>query len=296
MKNFSPQYQAHIASGATTLCACWLIMRQDGVELGFTDHDRPVVFNGKSFDPVYGLDGSEVTAKLGSQVDTAEVVGILNSAAITEDDILLGRYEGASVTTFSVNWRDPSVGETLRLDTIGEITREDGFFRAELRSQQQMLNIPRGRRYQVLCDAVLGEVRCGVDLNTAANRFSASVTAIAGRFSLELAGLGAVAPARFSQGKVIWQTGRRKGKSDIIIAHKVSGAIVSLSFEEPVGDWVVPNDQLLVYSGCDRQFSTCRQKFFNAINFQGFPHIPGSDFVLSYPSSGDGLNGTALVK
>jgi len=296
MKNFSVQYQSHIASGATTLATCWLIGRKDGVELGFTDHDRPIAFNGKTFDPAKGLDGSEVTAKLGSQVDTSEVVGILNSVAITEDDILLGRYEGASVTTFSVNWRDPSVWATLRIDTIGEITREDGFFRAELRSRQQTLNIPGGRRYQVLCDAVLGDARCGVDLETPANRFSASVSAVSGRFSLEMSGLGAVAPGWFSRGKTVWTTGKRAGKTDIIIAHKVSGTKVTLSFEEPVGDWVVPNDQLLVYSGCDRQFSTCKNKFSNGVNFQGFPHIPGSDFVLSYPRSGDALNGSALVK
>ena len=43
-------------------------------------------------------------------------------------------------------------------------------FRAELRSAQQALNVPQGRVYQALCDAALGDARCGVDLEDPAFR------------------------------------------------------------------------------------------------------------------------------
>ena len=46
--------------------------------------------------------------------------------------------------------------------------------------------------------------------------------------------------------------------------------------------------------GCDRALATCRDRFGNVANFRGFPHIPGNDFVLRYPRSGDALNGAAL--
>ena len=62
---------------------------------------------------------------------------MLHSEAITEDDILLGRYDGAAVETWRVNWRDVSQRLLLRRATIGEIVREDGVFRAELRSGQR---------------------------------------------------------------------------------------------------------------------------------------------------------------
>ena len=32
------------------------------------------------------------------------------------------------------------------------------------------------------------------------------------------------------------------------------------------------------------------------VNFRGFPHIPGSDYVLRYPRSGDALDGRAVVR
>jgi uncharacterized phage protein (TIGR02218 family) len=36
--------------------------------------------------------------------------------------------------------------------------------------------------------------------------------------------------------------------------------------------------------GCDKQFTTCKQKFDNVANFRGFPHVPGNDFMLSVAS------------
>jgi hypothetical protein len=219
MRTLDPGFKAHIESGATTLATCWKITRTDAVVLGFTDHDLTLSLGGVDYLPAHGLDGSEVPQKLGPQVDTSEVLGILSSEAIVEADIDAGLYDGAAVETWRVNWRDVTQRLLMRRGTIGEIVREDGAFRAELRSGQQALNQVRGRIYSVYCDAVLGDSRCTV-------------------------------------------------------AHDH------------------PNFAL----GCDRALTTCRDRFANVANFRGFPHIPGNDFVLTYPRSGDALNGAPLFK
>lgn len=36
---------------------------------------------------------------------------------------------------------------------------------------------------------------------------------------------------------------------------------------------------------CDQRFETCRDVFSNTANFRGFPHMPGTDFVLSGPAA-----------
>jgi len=217
MRTLDIGFKAHLESRATTLATCWKLTRRDEVVLGFTDHDRVLSFGGVDYAPMHGLDAGEVPARLGAQVDTGEVVGILHAAAITEDDIAAGLFDGAEVETWRVNWRDVSQRLRQRRATIGEIVREDGAFRAELRSGQQALNQVRGRIYSVYCDAVLGDDRCSV-----------------------------------------------------------------------VHDH--PNFAL----GCDRALATCRDRFGNVANFRGFPHIPGSDFVLRYPKAGDVLNGAPL--
>ena len=35
---------------------------------------------------------------------------------------------------------------------------------------------------------------------------------------------------------------------------------------------------------CDQRFETCRDVFANTDNFRGFPHMPGTDFVLAGPA------------
>ena len=160
MRTLDIGFKNHIESGATTLATCWKLTRADEVVLGFTDHDQTLSFGGTDYLPM--LDGGEIGAKLGSQVDTGEVLGVLRSDAITGADIAAGLYDGASVETWRVNWRDVGQRLLLRRATIGEIVREDGQFRAELRSGQQALNRVRGRLYSPLCDAVLGDARCTV--------------------------------------------------------------------------------------------------------------------------------------
>ncbi|HHB82716.1 MAG TPA: DUF2163 domain-containing protein, partial [Devosia sp.] len=264
--------------------------------LGFTDHDVSIVFGGVSFVPAHGLDSSEISAKKGAQIDTSEVLGILHSSAISEDDISLGRFDSAKVTTYRVNWRNIWMREKMRVDTIGEIVRADGIFRAELRSQQQALNIVKGRRYQYLCDVMVGASRCGIDTQSSLYKGTGIVVSIESRTTLTLSGLGGFASGWFAMGRAIWTSGKRIQLNDGITSHKLSAGIAALGFSEPLGDWVKTGDSANVFVGCDRRFSTCKDKFSNEINYQGFPHIPGNDHVFSYLKSGDSLDGEAIIK
>jgi len=295
MKTLDPAFATHIATGATTMATCWRLRRGDGFVLGFTDHDVALSFDGTDFLPSRGLDGGEESTKLGAQVDTTEVVGILASDAITEDDILLGRYDGALVETFRVNWRDVSVRDLVRRSTIGEITRADGRFTAELRSGQQALNVAKGRLYQSLCDARLGDARCGILLTDPRYRADATVTAIRDRYRVAFDGLAGFDEGWFGFGGATWSSGRRQGVADQVMSHSRIGGVDILQFGAPVGDWLAAGDAATITAGCDRRFSSCKVKFANALNFRGFPHIPGNDFVLSYPKAGSALDGAPLV-
>lgn len=292
MRDFETGFAAHIASGATTLCWCWRIVRRDGQILGFTDHDLPLSFENTLFEPAHGLDSSETVERSGAQTQTSEILGVLHSDAVSEDDILLGRYDGARVESWRVNWRGVSERALIRADTIGEIVREDGMFRAELRSGQHALNVPRGRLYQHLCDARLGDGRCGINLDQPAWRADAIVTRVDDATTVSVEGIGSFDDGWFAHGFVRWTSGRRDGIEDMIV--RQGGGMLGLA--NPVGDWVSIGDTLTVHAGCDKQFGTCRAKFANGVNFQGFPHIPGTDFVMRYPNSADRLDGGVLVR
>jgi hypothetical protein len=47
----------------------------------------------------------------------------------------------------------------------------------------------------------------------------------------------------------------------------------------------------------DKRLATCRDRFANAINFQGFPHMPGNDTVMRpAPGSDHALDGGSLYR
>ena len=296
MRALDPGFAAHVESSATTLCTCWRLERRDGLVLGFTDHDATVSFGGCAFVPATGGDASEATAKTGGATDTTDFVAVLSSAAITEDDIRLGRFDGAAVETWRVNWRDPDMRHLLRRDRIGEITLEDHLFRAELRSAQADLNRKQGRYYQALCGTRLGTTACGIDLDDPAYKATGAVLAIEGTRRLRVSGVGAFASGWFSFGRISWTSGHKSGLADTIAAHgrDVMGDYFDLDTE--IAEWVAVGDGFTAQAGCDRTFSSCRDRFANAVNFRGFPHVPGSDFVLSYPKQGSALNGAPLVR
>ncbi|SFE47808.1 phage conserved hypothetical protein BR0599 [Methylobacterium sp. 13MFTsu3.1M2] len=50
-------------------------------------------------------------------------------------------------------------------------------------------------------------------------------------------------------------------------------------------------------AGCDKRLATCRDRFANAVNFQGFPHMPGNDAVMrAVPGSDPILDGGSLFR
>lgn len=286
---------AHLAQGETTTAHCWIVLRTDGSTLGFTDHDMALVVEGTQCAPSFGLDGGEMPARLGAQVETGEVLGILDHEAIAEEDILLGRYDGARVESWLVNWAEPEQRLLLRVDTIGEIVREDGVFRAELRSPQEALNVTRGRLYQRLCDAVVGDGRCGVDLDLPAHRGEATVVAAPDAFSVQVSGLTGFEEGWFSFGVGRWTGGKREGLRDPVLTHRRTPEGDLLGFATRAAEWAMPGDTLAVTVGCDRRFSTCKARFGNGANFRGFPHVPGNDYVLRHPRRGDALDGRPVV-
>jgi hypothetical protein len=56
-------------------------------------------------------------------------------------------------------------------------------------------------------------------------------------------------------------------------------------------------DGFTVSPGCDKSFATCQAKFGNGPNFRGFPHMPGTDFIIGGVRPGDGaLDGGSMFR
>jgi len=285
----------HFARDVTTICHCWRLTRMDGETTGYTDHDRPLTFEGTVFEPEAGFSASEARSTLGLAVDTVDVEGALSSARIRDEDIAAGLYDGARVETFLVNWRKPEDFVLIRTAAIGKMTRSDGRFIAELESPVSRLDQPNGRIISRTCDAELGDARCGFLLDQPGFKAAGSVEAMETLDKIAVSGLGGFGAGWFSFGTLGWVTGARAGQTERIVDHRLAGGDVFLVLQQRVGPAMAVGDIFSVEAGCDKTFATCKAKFSNALNFRGFPHLPGNDAAYSYVVDGGNFDGGPVV-
>ncbi len=282
--------QAHLDTGTTTLCWCWRIIRADGVTLGFTDHDYDLVFDGTTFEAASGFTASDVESTVGLGVDNLDVESVLRSGTLNEGDLAAGLFDGAEVEIFRVNWGDTGQRLLIRAGHLGEVTRGRHSFRAEVRGLAHELQQPKGRLYQFGCDADLGDARCTVDHELAAFKGTGSVAQIDGARVVTVSGLDAFTSDWFTRGLLTWTSGANALQKMEIKLHTKADTTVTIELWQRMSQPIAVGDAFAASAGCDKQFSTCRDKFNNAVNFRGFPHIPGNDFAVSYPNSDDPQN------
>ena len=208
MRDLPEELISRIESGAATLCHAWLLMRTDGLVMGFTDHDRDLTFAGVSCSAASGWTAGASDEATGLRAGSMSAAGGLNVSTLTGEDVDAGRYDDAQVELWRVDWRRPDLSVLLQRARLVRIRRDGDAFIADLEGPMAALERVMGRTYGRDCDAVLGDARCSIDL------------------------------AEFP------------------------GAT------------------------CDRRWTTCTNQFSNGVNFQGFPDIPGDDFLLAAPVEG----------
>ena len=284
---------AHLATGTTTIARAWALSRRDGLELGFTDHDRDLSFDGVVFRADAGLSARALEQVTGLAVDNSEAVGALRDAGLHEADIMAGRYDGAALRIWEVNWAAPDERRLIFRGTLGEITRAGGAFRAELRGLSEALGQPGGRIYHAACSASLGDAACGFDLDTPGYFAETTLLGLSDAGQLRIDAVESVAPGWFAGGRVVVQSGLALGLIGHIRDDRMTDGARVLTLWDSLRATLAPGDLLRLEAGCDKQAGTCRAKFANFLNFRGFPHIPGEDWMTAYPKAGKAHTGEA---
>jgi len=290
MRQFPPDLQARLDADATTLCTCWRVERRDGAVQAFTDHDRPLIVEGVSYEPASGLESSAFEQTLGLSIGGAEVAGALTDASISDADLAGGAWDGARVEIRRVDWRAPEHNVLVDVAIVGEVRREGAAFVAELRSLAHDLDQERGRVYGADCDADLGDSRCGVALDAPPFILDCVVEAAQG-LGLRVAPTPS-SEAFFDHGRLVVLAGAAAGGAAAIREQRGDEIVLwsQLSRE------LAPGDVVRLFAGCDKRFQTCRGRFANQANFRGFPHMPGNDVVLSYAREGERLDGGSMFR
>jgi uncharacterized phage protein (TIGR02218 family) len=287
MKSLPPSLQAHLDTGTTTLAWCWRVTRNDGTAFGFTDHDRDLAFDGTAFEAATGFTASEIKDALGLSVDNLEVSSALKSDRLNEDDLAGGLYDDAPIEIWRVNWADTAQRVLMRAGSLGEVRRSGSAFTAEVRGLAHYLQQPKGRLFQSGCDADLGDARCGVDLDDSAFRDTGTVIAAASNRQFTASGLETFEANWFTRGLVTFTSGANANRSQEVKRHTLADDVATIELWQPMALTIAPDDTFTITAGCDKRFATCGAKFANAVNFRGFPHMPGNDYILAVARPGE---------
>ena len=275
MRVITPQLEAHLAGGLTTLATCWKITRVDNEELGFTDHDTPLVIDGLEYDSIAGFTPTAIESSSKMAVDNLDIEGQTFPSKITEADLLAGIYDYAEVEIFLVNYEDLSQGKLVqRRGKLGEVTLNKQFFRAEIRGLTQHLSQTIGDVYSPSCRAILGDSRCKVNL--ASFTASATVTEVTNRQIFKASALTQNA-GWFVGGEVVWTGGNNAGTRMEVKEFSDTQVVLAL----PMGKTIQAGDTFNIIAGCDKTKETCIAKFSNIINFRGEPDVPGMDAMMT---------------
>ncbi len=281
----------HLQSGLTTVCRCWAITRSDGQTFGFTDHDLELRFDGLIFKASTGLTASAIEQATGLAIDNTEAMGALSDASVREADIEAGRFDGAEVRAWLVNWADPEQRLLQFRGSIGELRRAGGAFHAELRGLTDLLNRPLGRIYQKPCTAVLGDGACRFDTTAPGCSEEAEISTVTDGTSLRLTGAEAPEEGWFERGRLDVLTGQAEGLWASVKRDRLAAGGRELSLWTGVAGVLAAGDRVRLTAGCDKRMETCRLKFSNILNFQGFPDLPSDDWVMAAPKKSQANNG-----
>jgi uncharacterized phage protein (TIGR02218 family) len=274
MKSIPLEFKKHLKSELSQLATLWKIERKDGLVLGFTDHDRDIIYNSVIYQSSGGYTPSAIETQTGLNVDNLNVQSVIDHSSITEEDIRAGKYDNADVEILRINWKYPSDGAMFqRAGKLGELTTGRLAFEAEIRGMMQPLSQRVGRIYTAGCQANFCDSKC--QLNEDDFSFIGEVTQVIDnrRFNSSL-----LKENGFFNGGILTFTSGKNNliKTEVKISINSSGRLelyTAMIYDIQVGD------TFKALRGCNKDFNTCKIIFNNEINFRGFPKIPGYDNI-----------------
>jgi len=257
-----------------TVATFWRIIRNDGVCLGFTSHNRDLIFDGLLHRASPGMLPSAIRRTAELARESLEVEGILSHDGIRAEDLRQGRFDSSRIKIGVVDWEnfDRTIlfhGELANINGNGEQ------FEAELVSAKVALEVDVVPRTSPTCRAVFCDNACQL------NSISFSHLAIVASVDLHMNAIAlssAPPPTNLLHGYLRWLDGPHAGLRMDILDSDASGIQLGEQLDAaiPIGTHV------LVFEGCDHTLSTCGARFGNAKNFQGEPFLPGNDLLARY--------------
>ena len=279
MHILSPDLAEKLKADSLHFCRCWLLTLTNGTKLGLTDHDRRLTFDGVDFEADTGMTPAAVEVGADLARDGSEVMGVLGSTHITQKDLNNGLYDGAEISLWLVDWQDTANRLMLMKGVFGQVRYENDAFHVTLEGPSCVLQQSVGRVYQKKCDALLGDGKCRMVLTDARYQVSTQIVN-AQALEIEVPLLADFETGWFSNGEMEFLSNASVQGKFAIRSDTIRGGRRFLGLWESLTALPIKDDAVKLTAGCDKKLATCRDKFSNAANFQGMPHIPANHLLV----------------
>lgn len=277
MKDISGNLKEIINQEVLNLVRCWKITLENGNTLCFTTSNEDFVYQNEKYNSIPAYEISNLNANVDINDDSAEISNLIVNDLIKDSDILSGLYNNAKVEIFIIDKDNLDAGKVSLLNgNITDIEYKDNVFIAKVSGLKTQLNKTIGDVYSPLCRCGFCSDKCKLNKNNFT--FSGIVSSVINNVNFETntTTITQKSSGYFDYGIIEFTSGKNIGQKTEVKQFQYNSIILAseLPYKIEVGD------NFNITAGCDKQFSTCCNKFNNAINFRGEPHLPGTDILL----------------
>lgn len=275
MLNITPTLKQAILDGR--VCRYVKITLTDSSVITLTDHNKPFVLDGTTYNPSPNLNAIQMLQTKGTQVNTQKVFSTWFEGVFTLEELNAGLYDDADIEVGWAAWRlTPIEGMVIFSGKVGEITFNDEGVTFEALDDMKLLEENFGRTYTTHDPYTFGDPQFG--LSEASFTDTGSINfVLSNRLKFKADGpMTSQQSGWFTFGKLTFTSGPNNGYSGEVKIHdkNVDANIgTSIEFFIPTPYPMTVGDTFEIVAGYDGSFTQCKNKFNNAVNFGGFPTI-----------------------
>ena len=271
MRTISSNLKSDMLSGYRSILV--KVTTKNNTVYGYTDHDLPLVVDGNTYVPTPGLVRGNMHLTVGEEVSSQEFGTAWIDAP--EDELLAGLFDNASIEVLLCSWKNPSYGSFLvNKGVLGQIQWTSNGFSADvmgvMRNLQININfVVTGTCRHLLFSQYDTKHIGACTLNKVSYTQTGTISGInTQRLTFATSGISTT-NNYCTNGIITFTSGENSGLKYEIKSHV--GNVITLGL---LADYdVTSGTTFTITAGCDKTFSTCKNKFNNVVNFGGFPHI-----------------------
>ncbi|MDD2839556.1 MAG: DUF2163 domain-containing protein [Rickettsiales bacterium] len=277
MKTIADDLKTNFERNTTNIIKCWKITLKDDMVIGFTTNNENFTYNEIIYNSFSSNDITNIKTNLDIEEDSFEFSNIISSSLISANDILAGKYDNALIEIFLLDIKNQINGKVILLTgTVSDMECKGDIFTAKVKGLKDKINKTIGEVYSPLCRCSFCDTKCGLDKTNLT--FSATITNVLDDVSFITNNETILnqSSGYFDNGIIEFTSGNNDGQKIEIKQYANGTFILSLNLPNEL----MAGDDFNVITGCNKQFTTCCNKFSNAINFRGEPHLPGMKILL----------------